>query len=365
MKTMLTTFLLVYLKTIACASQNNAIHQSVTIAFYNLENLFDYDDDPLTFDDDRTPYGRDQWTEAKYRRKLNNMGRVIKNIGSKNSDHAPAIVGVCEIENKKVLQDLVRTQALAPYRYAFEHFDSPDRRGIDVALLYQPHQFKTIWSKKIPVFIFDRIHTSRRIFTRDQLLVYGLLSGEPIYILVNHWPSRSGGQEASEYRRQKAADVTKHIKDSLLNMDPKAKIVIMGDFNDNPDDNSIKNTLKAHAKVKQLTHDNLYNPLAKLYAMGYGSLAFNDRWFLFDQIITTKSLVHSPKTSWHLMTSGIYNPPYLQQPDGPYKFYPYRSVQGGRFTGGYSDHYPVYIQMIRERPEDLVQPLLPRQAAQN
>ncbi|MDA0701100.1 MAG: endonuclease/exonuclease/phosphatase family protein [Bacteroidetes bacterium] len=360
MKTMLGFFMLISCQAFALLGQAKQQTESVTIAFYNLENLFDYEDDPKTFDDDRTPHGKDLWTKLKYTRKLANMASVIRDIGPKHENSPPVIIGVCEIENRRVVNDLIKTEALAPYRYDFVHFDSPDRRGIDVALLYRKDQFRPIESKKIAVFIYDRETPARRIFTRDQLLVYGLLENEPIYVLVNHWPSRSSGEESSAYRRHAAAKVTKRVKDSIMDRDPKAKIIIMGDFNDNPDDLSIKEVLNTCSKRNDLTPKSLYNPMANLYNLGYGSLAFNDRWFLFDQILVTKSLINSQDGQWRMFKSGIYNPPYLQQPYGPYRNYPFRSVQNGRFTGGYSDHFPAYIQLMRRRPNALVTPLLPR-----
>ncbi len=319
-----------------------------TIAFYNLENLFDPADDPVTFDDDRTPTGKDHWTYEIYLDKLKNMARVISDIGTDLTKNSPVIIGVAEIENRKVLEDLVNEKALFSKNYGIIQFDSPDRRGIDVGLLYQKSLFKPRNSSKHEVLIYD-LNTGKRIYTRDQLLVSGYLDGDLIHIIVNHWPSRRGGEAKSRYKRNKAAIVTKKIIDSLFSIDPYAKIITMGDFNDDPHSPSIKKIVSAASNKKDISLKGLYNPMAKLAKKGIGSLAWADRWNIFDQIIISEALLRKDYATYQYYKAGIYNAAYLTTKKGKYKGYPYRSFSNGVYTGGYSDHYPVYLYLIKEK----------------
>ncbi|MBG6133090.1 exonuclease III [Aquimarina sp. EL_43] len=319
-----------------------------TIAFYNLENLFDPEDDPITFDDDRTPKGKDHWTYKLYTHKVKNMARTISEIGKGLAINSPAILGVAEIENRKVLEDLVNDPNLRSKDYSIVHFDSPDRRGIDVALLYQNALFKVKNYNKHELIIYDK-DTAKRVFTRDQLLVSGYLDGDLIHIIVNHWPSRRGGEARSRYKREKAAALNKKIMDSLFATDPYAKIITMGDLNDNPNDLSVKKILKAKQHRKNIEIKGLYNPMAKLAKKGLGSLAWRDQWSLFDQIIISKSFLDSDYSSYRYYKAGVFNPEYLITPTGKYKGYPFRSYTNNAYTGGYSDHFPVYIYLIKQK----------------
>ena len=235
-------------------------YKAVTIAFYNLENLFDTENDPLTFDDDRTPDGKDHWTKEIYADKLKNMARVIAEIGEDVTKTSPVIIGVSEIENRKVLEDLLNEPALRDKNYGIVHYDSPDRRGIDVALLYQKNIFKLIDSSKHELFIYDIDNPEKRVYTRDQLLVSGLLDGDKIHVIVNHWPSRSGGEARSRSKREAAAALNKKIIDSLQKSEPSAKIITMGDFNDDPTNPSIKDYLKTKEDREDIEIKDLYNP---------------------------------------------------------------------------------------------------------
>ena len=235
--------------------QNTKTYKVNTIAFYNLENLFDTENDPITFDDDRTPDGKDHWTEKIYRDKLKNMAKVIAEIGADVSGTTPAIIGVCEIENRKVLEDLVNQEPLVKKDYGIIQFDSPDRRGIDVALLYKKKLFTPTNYKVKELLIYDDNDKSKRVFTRDQLVVSGVLDGEKIHLIVNHWPSRSGGEKRSRSKRIKAAKLNRQIIDSLFSEDPYAKVITLGDFNDDPTSPSIKDHLKAQRKTEGLKID--------------------------------------------------------------------------------------------------------------
>ncbi|RDK88714.1 endonuclease/exonuclease/phosphatase family protein [Marinirhabdus gelatinilytica] len=319
-----------------------------TVAFYNLENLFDYEDDPITFDDDRTPDGKDHWTEEIYNAKLKNMAKVIAEIGADVTGTAPAIIGVCETENRRVLEDLVNQEPLLKKDYGIIQFDSPDRRGIDVALLYQKRLFTPTHYKAYPLVIYDNNDTSKRIYTRDQLLVSGMLDGEKMHFIVNHWPSRSGGEARSRSKREKAAKLNRRIIDSLFSDDPYAKIITMGDLNDDPTNSSVKEYLKAKADKEDLQIKQLYNPMEDMFKKGLGTLAWRDGWNLFDQMILSTELLKDDYSSYRFYQAGIYNKSYLANPRGRYKGYPYRSFTSGSFTGGYSDHFPVFLYLIKE-----------------
>lgn len=330
-------------------SQEKKAYKVNTIAFYNLENLFDTEDDPITFDDDRTPDGKDHWTEEIYQDKLKNMAKVIAEIGADVSGTTPAIIGVCEIENRKVLEDLVNQEPLVKKDYGIIQFDSPDRRGIDVALLYRKNLFTPTNFKAAELLIYDDNDKSKRVFTRDQLVVSGMLDGEKMHFIVNHWPSRSGGEKRSRPKRIKAAKLNRQIIDSIFSEDPYAKVITMGDLNDDPTSPSVKKYLNAQRKTEDLKMKELYNPMEDLAKKGLGSLAYRDSWNLFDQIIISTELTKKDFTSYRFYKAGIYNKTYLVNAHGRYKGYPYRSYADGGYTGGYSDHFPVYIYLVKEK----------------
>jgi len=329
-------------------SQEKKTYKVNTIAFYNVENLFDTEDDPITYDDDRTPNGKDHWTEDIYKDKLKNMAKVISEIGSEVTKNAPALIGVAEIENRKVLEDLANEPVLLPKDYGIVQFDSPDRRGIDVALLYQKSLFRPINTSKHELLIYNTNDPTKRVYTRDQLLVSGYLDGDLIHVIVNHWPSRSGGEARSRRKREKAAELNKKIIDSLFDIDPYAKIITMGDLNDDPDNSSVKKVLAAKSEKEDVKLKGLYNPMYNMSKKGIGSLAWRDSWNLFDQIIVSKGLLDKDYSSYKYYKAGVYNKNYLANPRGRYKGYPYRSFANGAYTGGYSDHFPVYVYLIKE-----------------
>ncbi len=330
-------------------SQEKNTYKIQTVAFYNLENLFDTQDDPLTFDDDRTPSGKDHWTEEVYRQKLKNMAEVISKIGTDVTQNSPVIVGVCEIENRKVLEDLVNQTSLIKRKYGIIHFDSPDRRGIDVALLYQKSLFKPKKMRNYELIIYDSYDNSKRIYTRDQLVVSGYLDGDLMHFIVNHWPSRRGGEARSLYKREKAARLNKKIMDSLFAMDPYAKIITMGDFNDAPDDQSMKKILQAKSKKNNVALKELYNPMYNIAKKGIGTHAWRDTWAIFDQIILSEAFLDTDYTTYRYFKAGVFNEDFLITQKGKYKGYPFRSYANGSYTGGYSDHFPVYMYLIKQK----------------
>ncbi|WP_396597884.1 endonuclease/exonuclease/phosphatase family protein [Dokdonia sp. R86516] len=333
-------------------AQQTDKYRAHTIAFYNVENLFDTINDPITYDDDRTPEGKDHWTETIYQDKVSNIARVIADIGKDFTKNSPAIVGLAEIENRKTVEALANDPLLLSNDYGIVHYDSPDRRGIDVALLYQKRLFKPVSTSKHELLIYEIDNPSKRKFTRDQLLVSGLLDGDMVHIIVNHWPSRSGGEAKSRKKRMDAASLTKKITDSLQSNDPYAKIIIMGDLNDDPTNASVRKVLQTQRKIKKVQDKELYNPMESMFKKGIGTLAYRDGWNLFDQIIISAPLLYNDYTSFRYYKAGIYNKSYLSNPKGRYKGYPYRSFANGIYTGGYSDHFPVYIYVIKKEQVD-------------
>ncbi|AVR47353.1 endonuclease [Christiangramia fulva] len=327
-------------------SQEKKSFEIETIAFYNLENLFDTINNPETFDDDRTPLGKDVWNGEKYRRKLENMSRVLADIGRDQNSKPPVLIGVCEIENRQVLEDLVADEKLAPFHYGIVHYDSPDERGIDVALLFQKRYFRVLSSQPRKLVIYEPDQPSKRDYTRDQLVVTGLLNDEEINLIINHWPSRGGGELKSSYKREKAAALNKRIIDSLRNINPKAKIIAMGDFNDDPTSKSFKRVLQTKASKKDLSVTDLYNPMENMLKEGKGSLAYRDSWNLFDQIYMSSNLITSDH-GYTFYKAGIFNKPYLITQNGQFKGYPFRTYGYAGYEGGYSDHFPAYIYLIR------------------
>lgn len=340
-------FLLCYLNVHICLSQELFSQMQIKVAvigFYNLENLFDTINDPNTNDDDFTPDGLYRWTSERYYEKLNNMARVISRIGYKHFQQYPIILGVCEVENRKVLEDLVQTSYLQPSNYGIVHYDSPDRRGIDVALLYDTLLFKVYFSKPYYVTIQNKPNFS----TRNQLLVSGILDGDTIHIIVNHWPSRRGGKKESEPLRIAAAQVTRHIVDSLFNINPKAKIIVMGDMNDDPNNVSITNYLRAKGQKHLLSEGDLFNPAWELHKKGIGTLAYQGKWNFFDQIIISQGLLNNNLQSWEFYKAFVFNEQFLLNQEGRFAGYPYRTFSGNSYIGGYSDHLPSYIILMKK-----------------
>ncbi|MHC0444222.1 endonuclease/exonuclease/phosphatase family protein [Flavobacterium sp. 3-218] len=335
-----------------------------TVAFYNFENLYDTEDDIFTNDDEWTPNGAQHWTKEKYQQKLKNLARVISEIGTPENSNSPTLIGGAEIENRNVLEDLIKEPKLLPLDLGIIHFDSPDKRGIDVALLYQKKYFRPTSYSNIPLIIYkkeipkkeelievldDEIEVKRenknRVFTRDQLLVSGFLEDEEIHIIVNHWPSRSGGEKATSLFREAAAKLNRKIIDSLQQINPQAKVLTMGDFNDGPLNKSIKSGLGTKGVKTEVTEFGVFNPFEELQNKGLGTIAYRDSWNIFDQIIMTQSLIQPDFSTYNFWKAGIFSKPYLIQTSGQYKGYPLRNSVA---EAGFSDHFPVYIYLIKE-----------------
>lgn len=323
----------------AAYSQKQA--KAICVAFYNVENLFDTINDPETNDTEYTPTGGNLWTWDRYQEKQGNMSFVISQIGEEVLKGGPTVIGLSEIENRGVLEDLTQTKALKNSGYDIAHFDSPDRRGVDVGLLYKRKDFTLINAVAVPM----EMPSDPGFRTRDQLVVSGLVDGDTLTIVVNHWPSRGN----DEPYRLAAAKTTRKIADSLFARNPNAMILIMGDLNDDPIDASVSQMLGAEGKLNKVSKGGLYNPMWKMFKEGVGSLAYKDSWNLFDQIIVSEPLTRENSPTWRLYKTKVFNKPFLFQKDGQYAGYPLRTFAGGAYLAGYSDHLPVYVILVKEK----------------
>jgi len=305
-----------------------------TIAFYNLENLFDTFDDQYALDNDFLPDSDRNWTPKRYQNKISKLGAAISSLGPEEAQNAPVILGVAEVENKKVLRDLINSKKLKDYNYDFVHYNSPDERGIDVGLLYQEEYFEVLESESIPILLYNE--DGDRDFTRDTLYVKGLLNNEPIHIFVNHWSSRRDGADETSYKRIKAAETVREKINYIQLQEADPHIIIMGDFNDDPTNESIHD---------YLMDTDLYNPMEKLLTLYKGSLNYKGRWNLFDQIIFTTNFFDYKKHTHSFASADIFDEHFLTQWKGRFKGNPFRTYAGKKYLGGYSDHFPVYIRL--------------------
>lgn len=346
-----TTLLLAIFIGFACTAKKDVVTTSnkkvnvqlSCVAFYNLENLFDTIDNEGVNDLEYTPGGSNKWNTLKYNAKQKNMSYALSQLGLDHSPVGAAVIGVCEIENRGVLEDLVKQPNLASRSYDIVHYDGPDRRGVDVALLYNPKLFIVSNSKSY------RLRTQDPNFlTRDQLMVSGYLLGEKVHFIVNHWPSRSGGELPSRPKRNAAAELTRSIVDSLFRVEPKARIIVMGDLNDDPSNESCAKILGAKRNLEDVKENELYNVFWNTHDKGIGSLSYNDQWNLFDQIIVSHELAHGDRTKLKLWKSEVFKRNFLIQQEGRYKGIPLRTHAGGVWLNGYSDHLPTLIYLVKE-----------------
>ncbi len=320
-------------------------YQIGLVGFYNFENLFDTLDAPNVADEEFTPNGPKHYGTELYTDKIGKLAQVVSELGVDLSPDGVAVLGVAEIENRTVLEDFVRHPGVADRNYQIVHYDSPDRRGIDVALLYNPKYFTLTSSSTHPVVLYN--DQGERDYTRDVLLVSGRFGGEPMHFMVNHWPSRRGGEAASQPRRNAAASVCKNLADSIRRQEADAKILIMGDLNDDPVSPSVAEVLRATGKSQRVSADRFYNPMFEYYRKGLGTLAYRDSWSLFDQILLSQPLIDTQTEGYQFYRAFIHNPRYLLQKSGRFKGYPYRAFVGDTYLGGYSDHFPVYLALVR------------------
>jgi len=315
------------------------------VGFYNLENLFDTLNQDDVKDEDFLPDGDYVWNTTKYYDKLANLDRVLTEMGANYSPDGLAVIGVSEVENRSVLEDLIIQKGIKERDYQIVHEDSPDKRGIDVALLYQPKYFSYEGHEAVRVPLVEKELGSRP--TRDVLHVWGKFDGDDMHFLVNHWPSRSGGEAASAPKRKLAAQVARKIVDSIFQNNPMAKIILMGDLNDDPTSPSVKEVIGTHAKKRKVKAGEFYNPFEKYYKKGIGSNAWRDSWNLFDQMHLSYGLIDQRQQGYRHYKSVVFNTPYLISKTGNFKGYPFRTFAGSRYQGGFSDHLPVYSVFVK------------------
>ncbi len=314
------------------------------IGFWNVENLYDTLNDQWKNDEEFTPAGTNAWTGQRYWTKIDHLAEVISQMATDITPDGLAILGLCEIENKSVVQDLVNNKRLKSRNYQIVHIEGPDARGVDPSFIYNPVYFKVKKAVSYRVtLVTDSAHK-----TRDILVVSGSLVGEPLTVLVNHWPSRRGGEMASRPNRNVAAKMARHIADSITTADPKAKVAIMGDFNDDPTNVCVKDVIGTYSDISSAVNSKYFNPMEKPFKEGTGTLAWQDSWNLFDQILLNKNWLPMGYESWQYHDVRIFNKPFLKSDFGNFKGYPFRTYSGAEYTAGYSDHFPVFVTIAKE-----------------
>ena len=339
------------------------------VAFYNLENLFDTLHDAGKNDYEYLPSGTNKWGKMKYEAKLHNMARVLSELCTDKLPQGPAVIGVSELENHLALEDLLNQPSLAGRGLKYVDVAGPDRRGVECAFIYNPRFFQMERYMHVPYYYapsgrvddplvgfytdeqgevqaYTDLKGDTTHITRGFLVMQGLLAGERMFFIVNHWPSRAAGSEA----RERAGFQVRMLKDALMASHPEAKVMIMGDMNDDPADKSMTTALgcKPQAdKVKKAT--DLFNPWHEtLYKRGQGTLLYQGKWNLFDQIVFSGNLLGTDRTSLKFYKHEIFMRDYLFQQEGKYKGSPLRTHAGGVWLNGYSDHLPTYVYLIKE-----------------
>lgn len=302
-----------------------------TVAFYNIENLFDLRDSKFTNDNDFLPTSVKRWTPKRYDNKLRKIGYAISNIGKRETGKHPAIIGLAEVENAKVLEDLMASKHLADCNYDYVHFDSLDERGIDVAMLYDTSAFKVIHTETFTITLTDEDGSPD--YTRDILRVSGILDGENVHVIVNHWSSRREGQKETEFKRLASSEKVSEVIEAIHSENNDAKIIVLGDFNDDPYNKSIKRLVENHS---------LFNPMETLRSFTRGTVKHKRQWFIFDQILITTNFFKSSENEFEFFKANIFDEEFLKQFKGPFKGAPFRTYVGKKYKGGYSDHFPVY-----------------------
>ncbi len=319
-------------------SAQTAISGTYRAAFYNVENLFDTIDIPNKFDDEFSPNGNKKWNTERYYDKLNKLSKVVDGM------NYPSILGLCEIENEAVLKDFVSETSLKGYNYQIVHFESPDERGIDNALIYNQTQFEVITSKNISIDFPKDI--AENDLTRDILYVKGKLAGNVIiHVFVNHWPSRRGGVKESEPKRTYVASVLRKAVDEIFGESPKANILILGDLNDEPNKTSVMETLGAKTSLIKIEEKSLYNCMAELSKNGKGTYQYKGDWNMIDNIIVSSSLMNSA-SKIQVTNATVFQADWMMYNDPKYGKVPSKSYGGPNYYGGYSDHLPVFVDIL-------------------
>ncbi|NRA94400.1 MAG: endonuclease [Psychroserpens sp.] len=313
--------------------QNETLY---TLAFYNVENLFDVQDNQFTVDNDFLPWSVKRWTRKRYEKKLRKLAEAISQMRPNKAFMPPIILGIAEAENEKVLRDLIQRSELEDYNYDVGHYDSKDERGIDVGFIYNKDHFEVEDSK--PYSVYLEKDNGHQDFTRDILWVSGRLNSEKIHCIINHWPSRRDGVEETAKDRWTTSEKVVEIITEIRNQEPDAKIIVMGDFNDNPNNVSIQNLIEKAG---------LFNPMSTLVSYSRGTLNHKFKWNMFDQILFSTNFFETERGSLQFEEADIFDKRFLTQFKGRFKGQPFRTYVGKKYMGGYSDHFPVFMQVSR------------------
>ena len=345
------TFIALVAALILCAAYTDAQDRKLivhAVGFYNLENLFDTCHDAHKNDYDFLPNGSFQWGENKYTNKLANMARALCDLGTDKLPYGASIIGCVEVENDKVLDDLTSQPCMKQRGYKYIHMEGPDKRGVDCALLYNPKAFQVTNYFHKP-YVFEHGDTAQK--TRPFLCVQGKLAGDNLTVIVCHWPSRGH----DNIYREDAGKQVRALTDSIRLADPSQHIMVMGDMNDDPDDNSMAKRLGAKRKMKDVGEGDFYNPWWDiLRSKGQGTLSYQGGWNLFDQIVCSRNMldVDGKKEYKELTLYGyhIFKRDYLLQQEGKYKGSPKRTHAGGVWLNGFSDHLPTVTYLVKATP---------------
>lgn len=322
--------LLIFIASLGACKQSE---KALTVAFYNTENLFDIEDDPHINDNEFLPNSEKKWDMQRYQKKLNDLARVLSEIDTVS---LPVFIGLCEVENRRVLDDLIATTPLLGGNYAVAHFDSPDMRGIDVALLYRPEIFKLNHSEAIKIVFEDEPKWK----TRDILHVTGKIKSETFHLFVNHWPSRIGGEEETEAKRMQVASILKKKVDEIQDGAPKANIIIMGDMNDEPVNKSLFETLGAKAPG---TNSKLINLMIPLDEQNQGSYFYRGSWTMLDNLVVSSTLTNGKGFEAAGGEGHVFRNKWMEFTNKKGESSPNRTFGGSNYYGGVSDHFPVYF----------------------
>lgn len=344
MKKLLAAILLLGLYTHPFAQKQQ--YQAIITGFYNLENYYDTVNNPSINDEEFLPNSERHYNSRIYFDKTERLSNVISQMGTEFNPDGLALLGVAEIENDTVLSELVHSNSLKSRNWRFVHYNSPDARGVDVALLYNPKYLRVLNSA--PLFVQLPGGSKDSWFTRDVLYVKGILAGDTVHVFVNHWPSRSGGEERSAPARAAAAGVVKKHIDSINAACSRAKIIIMGDLNDDPISPSLTKVLKTKSDTSKIKPGDIYNPYHDFYKNGLGTSPYQDAWGLFDQALVSSAWLDKKQSGFHFYKAFIFNKEFMVQKTGKYRNYTKRTWDGMTYNYGYSDHFPVYLVMLKK-----------------
>ena len=336
--------LLMIISQIAFSQKSN--YTVSLIGFYNLENFYDTINNTNVDDEEFLPNSDRKYNSKIYLDKVDRLSDVISQMGTDITPDGLALLGVAEIENDTVLTDLIHSDKLKKRKWKFVQYNSPDKRGVDVALLYNPKYFKVLYSA--PLFVTLPGGSKDSYFTRDILYVKGILDNDTIHVFVNHWPSRSGGEERSIPARAAAAGTAKQRIDSLMAINPSTKVVLMGDLNDDPVSPSLTKVIGAKGKINEVKSNEMFNPWVDMYKKGIGTSPYQDAWGLFDQVLISGAWLNKEQPGYYFSRQVLFNKEFMVQKTGKYRGYSKRTWDGITYNYGYSDHFPVYLMMLKK-----------------